>query len=53
MLAASVAEATAVNPHGTKTLLANVVSIFFINGKPAVVNGIRKLTNSPSLLLIF
>ena len=49
----SVAEATAVNPNGTKMLLANGISLFFINGKLPVINGLRKLRNSPSWLLIF
>ena len=37
----------------TKTFSVNTVSIFFINGKPAVINGLRKLRNPPSWLLIF
>ena len=36
-IAASVADAAAVNPNGNKTLLANGVSTSFINGKPAVI----------------
>ena len=35
-VAASVAETAAVNPNGTKTLLTDGVSTFFINGKPVV-----------------
>ena len=52
LTAASVADAAAVNLNGTKTLLANGVSTFFINGKPAVINGLRKLKNPPSWLVI-
>ena len=51
-MTASVTEAAAVNPEGTKTLLANGVSKFFINGKPVVINGLRKLRNLPFRLLI-
>ena len=47
-MAVSVAEAATVNREGNKTLLANGVSIFFINGKPADINGLRKLRNPPS-----
>ena len=47
-----VADAAAVNSNGTKTLLANGVSIFFINGKAIVINGLRKLRN-PSWQLVF
>ena len=32
---------SAVNPNGTKTLLANGVSTFFTNGKPTEINGFR------------
>ena len=49
----SVADATVVNPNGTKTLLANAVSTLFLNGKLVLINGHRKLSNSPSWLLIF
>ena len=42
----SVADAAAVNPNGTKTLLANGVSTFFINGQVTFLNGARKLSNS-------
>ena len=47
-MAASVAEAAAVNPEGTRTLLANNLSKFLIHGKPTDINGLRKLTNPPS-----
>ena len=39
---ASVADAPAVNPKSAKPLLANSVSRFLINGKPAVINGLKK-----------
>ena len=42
----SVADAAAVNPNGTKTLLANGVSTFFINGQVTFLNGARKVSNS-------
>ena len=48
-MAASVPEAATVNPKGTKMLLANGVT----NGKPTYINGLIKLTNPPSWLLIF
>ena len=51
-MAASVAETAAVNPNVTKVLLGNSVSAFFINGKPAVINGLRKLRNPPFKLII-
>ena len=44
---ASVAEAAAVYPNGTKTLLTVGVSTFFINGRLAVINGLKNLRNSP------
>ena len=47
-MAASVADAAAVNPNGIKTLLVNGVSILFDNGKPAVINGLRKVRNPRS-----
>ena len=52
-IGASVAGAAAVNPDGIKTLLANSVSTCFINGKPADINGLRKLRNPPFWLLVF
>ena len=48
-----VADAAAFNSNGTKTLLANGVSTFFINGKAIVMNGLRKLRNPPSGQLVF
>ena len=38
---ASAADATDVNPNGIKTLLANSLITFFINGNPAFSNGPR------------
>ena len=52
-IAASVADAAAVNPNGFKALLAYGVSSFFYNGKRAVINGLRKSRNSPFCLAIF
>ena len=50
-IAASVADAA--NPNGIKTLFANVVSTYFITGKTAVINGLRKLINLPSGQVFF
>ena len=50
---ASVAETTAFNPKGIKTLLAKGVSKFFINGKSTEFNGVRKLRNPPTWFVIF
>ena len=47
-MAASVAEAAAVNPKDTKTLLAYGVSTLFIYGKTATINGLRKVRNPSS-----
>ena len=33
------------NSNGIKTLLDNGLSTFFINSKPAVINGFKKLRN--------
>ena len=41
-IAAPVADAASVNLNGNKTLLADDISSFFINGKPADINGLRK-----------
>ena len=38
-MAASVSDAGAITPNDIKTRLADGVSTFFINGKPAVTNG--------------
>ena len=43
----------AVNPYVIKTLLANVLSTFFTNDKPAVSNGLRNTVKPPYSLLIF
>ena len=44
-MAASAADTPADYPNGMKILLANGVSTLFINGKPAVIDGLRKLRN--------
>ena len=44
---ASAAAAAAVNPNGTKTLLANGLITIFINGKPLFSNGQRSLPRNP------
>ena len=45
---ASAADAAAVNPKGVKTLLANGLITFFINGNPFFSNGPSNLPrNSP------
>ena len=46
-LAASVADAGAVNPTGIKTLLANGLSTFSIKGKPVFRNRSRSLPRNP------
>ena len=48
-IAASVADAAAVNPNGIITLLANGLSTFPIKGNPVFSNGPKSL---PKLLLI-
>ena len=47
---ASAADAAAVNPNGIKTLLANGLITFFINGKPVFNNGPRSLPRNPLFL---
>ena len=42
-IAASVGDTATVNYNGIKTLLANQSSTFFINGKLAVINDLRKI----------
>ena len=42
-----------VNPNEIKALLANDASTSFINGKPAVINSLRTLTNPPYWLVLF
>ena len=44
----SAADATAVNPNGIRTLLANGLIIFFINGDPVVGNRPRSLPKKSS-----
>ena len=51
--AASVADIAADNPNGNKRLLARGVSKLFIYGKPAAINGLRKLRNPSSWLVRF
>ena len=43
----------ALNPTGITNILANGMSTFFINSKPADINGLTKLRNPPSWLIIF
>ena len=38
----------AVNPNGTKTLLGNGETVFFIKGKLNFINGPRSLPRNPS-----
>ena len=52
MITTSVADITADNTNGNKTLLARGVSILFINGKPTVIDGLTKHQNPPSWLVI-
>ena len=47
------AGATAINPSNIKTLLANAISTYSINGNPALGNGPEKLRKPPSRLIIF
>ena len=44
---ASAAYATAVNPKGTKTLLANGLTTFIVNGSPVFSNGPSNLPKNP------
>ena len=44
---ASAADAAAVNPKGIKTLLANGLIRFYINGNPAFSNGPSNLPKNP------
>ena len=46
-IAASVADATAVNTNDIKTLLANGLSIFYIKDKPVFSNRPKSLPRSP------
>ena len=50
----SAANADVVNANGIKTHLASSMSTFFIVGKPTFIyNGPMKLSNHPSLPIIF
>ena len=50
---ASAADAAAVNPKGIKTLLANSLITFFINGNPVFSNGPNYLPRNPPDCIIF
>ena len=49
---ASAADAAAVNPKGIKTLFANGLITFFINGNPVFSNGLRSLPRNPRHCII-
>ena len=53
LITVSVADDAAVNPKGTKTLLAKGLSTFYINGKPTFIKGPRKLSNLSFWPVIF
>ena len=46
-IAASIADAAAVNPNGIKTLLTNRFNTFFIKGNPVFSNGSKSLPKNP------
>ena len=46
----SAADAAVVNPKGIKTLLANGLITFFINGNPVFSKGPRSLPRNPPVL---
>ena len=52
-MAASVADATAVTPKGTKRLLASGLSTFLIEDKPAFINVPRNLPKNLPNFTIF
>ena len=52
-MASSVPDTATVTPNGTKALLPNNVSTFFINKTPTLINGARILSNPPSWLITF
>ena len=52
-IAASVADIATDNPNGNKTFLARDVKTIFNNGRTAIINGVGKLRNTPSWLVIF
>ena len=41
------ADTATVNPNGIKTLLANGLNTFFINGNPVFSNGPKRLSRNP------
>ena len=47
LVAASVADADAVNPNGSETLLANCLSTFHVKGNPVFSNGPKRLPKNP------
>ena len=49
---ASAADAAAVNPNGIKTLLANDLITFLMNGSPVFNNGPRSLPRNPPDFMI-
>ena len=49
---ASAADAAAVSPKGIKTLLANGLITFFINGNPVFSNGPSNLPRNPLYCII-
>ena len=51
-IVSSAADAVVFNPNDTKTISANGVSIFFINGKPTFINEGIKFSNPPFRVLI-
>ena len=48
LIPTSTADATGVNPNGIKTLLANGLIAFFINGSPIFNNERRSLQTNPT-----
>ena len=50
---ASSTNAVAVNPNGSKILLANGLITFFINGNPVFSNRSRSLSRNPPDCIIF
>ena len=52
LIAASVADVAAFNPEGTKTLLANGLSIFSIKGKPVLSNDPLSLHRNPNCTIL-
>ena len=51
-ISASAAVAAAVNLKGIKTLLANGLITFFINGNPVFSNGPRSLPRNPDCMIL-